>query len=89
MYRCKCGYTFDESLGKYGCPNCQGDNIAVLIGGSMTRYEELESKVDACTQCALRCYNNGAFTMSKIWARKAVQLDDMAREEPVDEKPVC
>jgi len=24
QYRCRCGYIFEESLGKYGCPNCGG-----------------------------------------------------------------
>ncbi|WP_275272313.1 hypothetical protein [Limnobacter sp. P1] len=22
---CGCGHTFDANLGKYGCPNCEGD----------------------------------------------------------------
>lgn len=29
-YRC-CGIRFSEALGKYGCPNCGGDNVAVLV----------------------------------------------------------
>jgi len=28
QYGCKCGYRFDISLGKYGCPNCCGDSGA-------------------------------------------------------------
>ena len=24
QYRCRCGHVFDEALGKYGCPNCEG-----------------------------------------------------------------
>lgn len=24
-YLCKCGYRFPDSLGAYGCPNCNGD----------------------------------------------------------------
>lgn len=28
MICCACGYEFDgESLGKYGCPNCEGENM--------------------------------------------------------------
>jgi len=27
-YKCKCGTIFPASLGKYGCPNCEGDNVA-------------------------------------------------------------
>lgn len=29
-YLCACGYRFEEALGKYGCPNCEGDNAAIL-----------------------------------------------------------
>lgn len=29
-YECPCGATFPVALGKYGCPNCEGDNEAVL-----------------------------------------------------------
>jgi DNA (cytosine-5)-methyltransferase 1 len=29
-YDCKCGHSFSEDLGKYGCPNCEGDNTARL-----------------------------------------------------------
>jgi hypothetical protein len=29
-YKCSCGCEFDYSLGKYGCPNCLGENIAIL-----------------------------------------------------------
>ena len=31
-YLCKCGgFPFEYELGKYGCPNCCGDNVAKLI----------------------------------------------------------
>jgi len=33
--QCGCGYTFDESLGQYGCPNCEGDEgpaVGVFCG---------------------------------------------------------
>lgn len=29
-YECPCGHTFEEGLGKYGCPNCGGEHVAVL-----------------------------------------------------------
>lgn len=29
-YICKCGYSFDVNLGKYGCASCEGDNVAAL-----------------------------------------------------------
>lgn len=29
-YKCGCGYKFEYELGKYGCPNCEGDNIGIL-----------------------------------------------------------
>lgn len=30
-YICLCGYSFEYGLGKYGCPNCEGDNTAKLV----------------------------------------------------------
>lgn len=30
LYDCKCGHSFPYDLGKYGCPNCEGENIARL-----------------------------------------------------------
>lgn len=29
-YTCKCGFVFDASLGKYGCPNCAGHEGAAV-----------------------------------------------------------
>jgi hypothetical protein len=29
-YKCPCGQEFDYEAGKYGCPNCEGDNEAEL-----------------------------------------------------------
>ena len=29
-YECGCGYNFSNKLGKYGCPNCNGDNVATI-----------------------------------------------------------
>lgn len=31
-YVCRCGHEFPASLGKYGCPNCLGDEGAELQG---------------------------------------------------------
>jgi hypothetical protein len=31
IYRCPCGYEFEYELGKYGCPNCLGENIGKLV----------------------------------------------------------
>jgi len=33
-YHCGCGYEFDEELGKYGCPNCEGEYEAELVANS-------------------------------------------------------
>lgn len=36
-YGCRCGYKFEEALGKYGCPNCCGDyGAARLIWANQT-----------------------------------------------------
>lgn len=31
-YLCGCGHEFPASLGKYGCPNCEGDEVGELQG---------------------------------------------------------
>jgi hypothetical protein len=31
IYKCKCGHCFPEDLGKYGCPNCEGEYEATLV----------------------------------------------------------
>jgi len=31
QYRCRCGATFEESLGKYGCPECEASEGAALL----------------------------------------------------------
>jgi hypothetical protein len=36
-YRCKCGYVFEASLGKYGCPNCCGEYVAVPLWDNQTK----------------------------------------------------
>lgn len=36
QYRCKCKCLFDSSLGKYGCPNCAGKNIAQPLWENQT-----------------------------------------------------
>lgn len=30
-YLCGCGYRFEEILGAYGCPNCEGDYVAEFV----------------------------------------------------------
>jgi hypothetical protein len=55
----------------------------------MTRYEELESKADACIGAATRCYleNQG---MAKMWFKHAIELDKMAKALGVpDAEAVC
>ncbi|WP_338801701.1 DNA cytosine methyltransferase [Pseudomonas sp. RSB 5.4] len=55
--QCGCGYTFDESLGQYGCPNCEGGEgpaVGVFcgvpafgghaLGGSVARSATLTAK---------------------------------------------
>ena len=40
-YEC-CGETFPTSLGKYGCPNCEGDKVARLkVAPDGLRYKAL------------------------------------------------
>jgi hypothetical protein len=35
-YLCGCGHRFDASMGKYGCPNCEGEHVAVLRDENVT-----------------------------------------------------
>lgn len=35
-YACPCGYRFDYALGKYGCPNCEGERVAKAVYGNQT-----------------------------------------------------
>jgi len=36
MYGCGCGYRFEFSLGKYGCPNCFGTNPVKHVWANQT-----------------------------------------------------
>ena len=36
IYGCSCGHRFALDLGKYGCPNCEGEGKARLIWGNQT-----------------------------------------------------
>jgi DNA (cytosine-5)-methyltransferase 1 len=40
VYRCKCGYQFEESLGAYGCPNCEGDSGPAVTTHRMVAFGE-------------------------------------------------
>lgn len=40
-YTCKCGCDFNIELGKYGCPSCEGDNIATLINAQYLKKHRL------------------------------------------------
>jgi DNA (cytosine-5)-methyltransferase 1 len=47
--QCGCGYTFDESLGQYGCPNCEGDEgpaVGVFCGVPAFGGHSLEGSVE-------------------------------------------
>jgi hypothetical protein len=41
FYQC-CGIEFPEELGKYGCPNCNGDHVAKLKDHHMTKTQPPE-----------------------------------------------
>lgn len=34
QYQCPCGCGFPEELGKYGCPNCEGDEGPAELEGA-------------------------------------------------------
>lgn len=67
-YLCGCGYRFDEALGKYGCPNCEGDNIAVLRDDNTTRsgQNRLPPSADRW-RVRSRTYEGIAAAMAEQW----------------------
>jgi len=45
-YKCPCGYEFEYDLGKYGCPNCLGENTGrLLYRYELRRHRLFESNV--------------------------------------------
>lgn len=45
-YICRCGYDFCVDLGKYGCPSCEGDNVATLKRQYLKRHRLFEASFD-------------------------------------------
>jgi len=43
-YKCKCGYTFSEEYGKYGCANCGGEFAARLVTNTTSKRLERECR---------------------------------------------
>jgi hypothetical protein len=58
MYKCKCGCTFDEILGKYGCPNCLGKYVAKLTSPK-TSAPRKERKMKANKGWTVSTVSNG------------------------------
>lgn len=40
VYKCKCGYIFEERFGKYGCPFCLGVPPAHLVISSPAKMRK-------------------------------------------------
>jgi len=40
MYECGCGYVFPEDLGKYGCPNCEGESPVKRVEVEISEVKE-------------------------------------------------
>lgn len=46
FYRCRCGYIFEESYGKYGCPFCGGNPPARLVKISPAKEMILKQRTE-------------------------------------------
>lgn len=61
MLICSCGYEFPAALGRYGCPNCEGEGMAVTF----------TVEVEDCSACpcmkAERRYTADSFEMVFDW----------------------
>jgi len=44
VYKCRRGYIFEETLGKYGCPYCLGNPPARLLKNSPAKDKILKSR---------------------------------------------
>jgi hypothetical protein len=69
IYGCKCGHRFALELGKYGCPNCNGDSgMARYIWGNQTPTGQ--NKLDPSPTRAAdraRTYQGIADAMAEQW----------------------
>lgn len=46
VYKCRCGYIFEESYGKYGCPFCGGNPPARLVKNSPAKEKILKQRTE-------------------------------------------
>jgi len=47
MTECRCGHRFPEELGKYGCPNCEGDAMAAPLSPTERQARSRKARADA------------------------------------------
>jgi hypothetical protein len=68
VYACPCGHRFGYDLGKYGCPNCNGTNVARRIWGNQTPggQNKLGPSPTRATDRA-RTYQGIANAMAEQW----------------------
>lgn len=65
-YKCRCGYEFEESLGKYGCANCGGCYTAKLTERLMIKLWLAGSKINGEAVYYLRRRNVTYFKKGDI-----------------------
>ena len=58
MIECKCGYAFPESLGKYGCPNCEGEIMVTPKSANERKSNERRRK------------RAQGFVLKQVWIKK-------------------
>jgi rubredoxin len=63
--RCEfCGYEFSDELGRYGCPNCEGEGLmdnskeeSARLAGAMAAVNELSKSMDLPTGRNYQAWN--------------------------------
>jgi hypothetical protein len=69
MYGC-CGARFPYALGKYGCPNCNGDKVAKAVWGNQTPSGQNNlGPSDTRAMERSRTYQGIADAMAEQWGR--------------------
>jgi len=72
-YRCKCGYVFEESLGKYGCANCGGQYAAKPLWNNQTPSGQNKlGPSDDRWKIRSKTYTGIAQAMAKQWTENVV-----------------
>jgi hypothetical protein len=79
-YGCKCGHRFPLSLGKYGCPNCDGEHGAakpIFANQTASGQNRLSPSADRWKERS-RTFQGIADAMAEQWPGEYVRMDQAA-----------